>query len=58
MLSRTALGTAEEFSQIVLKEGGGLQVRLFRSAGRTIAVVGESDADVDAISRALLVTHA
>ena len=28
MLSRTALGTAEEFSQIVLKEGGGLQVRL------------------------------
>ena len=28
VLSRTALGTAEEFSQIVLKEGGGLQVRL------------------------------
>ena len=28
VLSRTALGTAEEFSNIVLKEGGGLQVRL------------------------------
>jgi multidrug efflux pump len=28
VLSRTALGTAEEFSDIVLKEGGGLQVRL------------------------------
>ncbi len=28
VLSRTALGTAEEFSGIVLKEGGGLQVRL------------------------------
>jgi multidrug efflux pump len=28
VLSRTALGTAEEFSAIVLKEGGGLQVRL------------------------------
>jgi multidrug efflux pump len=28
VLSRTALGTAEEFSRIVLKEGGGLQVRL------------------------------
>jgi hypothetical protein len=39
-------------------EIGGLQVRLFRSAGRTIAIVGESDADVDAISRALLVTYA
>ncbi len=28
VLSRTALGTAEEFAGIVLKEGGGLQVRL------------------------------
>lgn len=28
VLSRTALGSAAEFSQIVLKEGGGLQVRL------------------------------
>ena len=28
VLSRTALGTAEEFGAIVLKEGGGLQVRL------------------------------
>jgi multidrug efflux pump len=28
VLSRTALGTAEEFSRIVLKEAGGLQVRL------------------------------
>ena len=28
VLSKTSLGTAEEFSQIVLKEGGGLQVML------------------------------
>lgn len=28
VLSKTALGTAEEFAQIVLKEAGGLQVRL------------------------------
>jgi hypothetical protein len=35
---------------------GNLQVRMFRSAGRTIAVVGEVEADVEAISRALLVT--
>jgi multidrug efflux pump len=28
VLSKTSLGTAEEFSNIVLKEGGGLQVRL------------------------------
>ena len=28
VLSRTALGTAEEFANIMLKEGGGLQVRL------------------------------
>jgi multidrug efflux pump len=28
VLSKTALGTPEEFSNIVLKEGGGLQVRL------------------------------
>ena len=28
VLSRTALGTAEEFARIVLKEAGGLQVRL------------------------------
>lgn len=28
VLSRTALGTAEEFSRIVLKEAGGLQLRL------------------------------
>ncbi|WP_373503822.1 efflux RND transporter permease subunit [Aestuariivirga sp.] len=28
VLSRTSLGTAEEFSRIVLKEAGGLQVRL------------------------------
>ena len=30
VLSRTSLGTAEEFSRIVLKEAGGLQVRLGR----------------------------
>jgi hypothetical protein len=34
----------------------GFQVRLFRSAGRTIAVVGKVEADVDAVSRALLVS--
>ena len=28
VLSRTSLGTADEFARIVLKEGGGLQVRL------------------------------
>ena len=28
VLSKTSLGTAEEFSQIILKEGGGLQVML------------------------------
>ena len=28
VLSKTSLGTAEEFSEIVLKEGGGLQVKL------------------------------
>ena len=28
VLSRTSLGTAEQFSNVVLKEGGGLQVRL------------------------------
>lgn len=39
-------------------EVGNLKVRLFRSAGRTIAVVGEVESDVNAVCRALLVTYA
>lgn len=39
-------------------EVGRWQVRLLRSAGRTVAVVGEVDADVDAIARAFLRTSA
>lgn len=35
-------------------EVGRLQVRLLRSAGRTIAVVGEVEADVDAVARAFV----
>ena len=46
VLSRTALGTAEEFSEIVLKEGGGLQVRL-----RDVAKVELGTADVRRESR-------
>ncbi len=33
-------------------EVGRWQVRLLRSAGRTIAVVGEVESDVDAVARA------
>ena len=39
-------------------EVGNLQVRLFRSAGRTIAVVGEVESDVEAVCRAMVVTSA
>ncbi|PZF77220.1 multidrug transporter AcrB [Aestuariivirga litoralis] len=46
VLSKTALGTAEEFSDIVLKEGGGLQVRL-----RDVARVELGTADVRRESR-------
>ncbi len=46
VLSRTALGTAEEFGAIVLKEGGGLQVRL-----RDVARVELGTSDVRRESR-------
>ena len=36
----------------------GLHVRLLRAAGRTLAVVGESEADVAATARAFQVTVA
>jgi len=39
-------------------EVGSMKVRLFRSAGRMIAVVGEVESDVEAVCRALLVTNA
>lgn len=39
-------------------EVGPLQVRLLRSAGRTIAIVGEVESDVDAIARTFLQTAA
>jgi hypothetical protein len=39
-------------------EVGKWQVRLLRSAGRTIAIVGEVEADVDAVTRSFLQTAA
>jgi hypothetical protein len=39
-------------------EVGRWQVRLLRSAGRTVAVVGEVEADVDAVARAFARTEA
>ncbi|WP_421693198.1 efflux RND transporter permease subunit [Aestuariivirga sp.] len=46
VLSKTSLGTPEEFSQIVLKEGGGLQVKL-----GDVALVELGTADVRRESR-------
>ncbi len=51
VLSRTALGTAEEFAKIVLKEGGGLQVHL-----GDVARVELGTADVRRESRFIGVT--